>query len=144
MFCSLFHSVLTQDAVVAFLQEFLSPFQHIPCVKSVNEQEPSKELDLGNTFGFPNPNDWPLRLHILELVVVVFTWRESLLPPNKGPNIFFNFSAIRQRWELLLQFQNSSYACLVIGILKHSSKSEEDLSFQKEALGSIADRKRLG
>jgi len=43
--------------VVAFLQEFLSPFQHIPCVKSVNKQEPSKELDLGNTFGFPNPND---------------------------------------------------------------------------------------
>ena len=44
------------EKVVQVSPDVIMPsFQHIACVKAIDQEEPTKHLDLRYTFGFPQP-----------------------------------------------------------------------------------------
>lgn len=80
VFSSFLNIIMALNTIVAFLKHFPSSPQHITRVQSVIECQPSNELDFWDTFGFPSPNNTSTRPELSELVLIVVSGYESMLP----------------------------------------------------------------
>ena len=94
--------VMTENTIVAFLQKFMSSSQHIYSIQPIIKHQPSKEFDLGDTFGFPNPSDcWGRDLNG-EMILIVSAGRISLMTLDKGPFILTLISDLLQDQEFII------------------------------------------
>jgi hypothetical protein len=72
-------------AVVAILQKLVSSPKHISGVQLVIQQNPSKEFDFGNTFGFPYPGDSLFRVNHSERILIKLARSIAGATPDERP-----------------------------------------------------------
>ena len=71
MFNSFFHVETTKQAVKIIANVIMPPFQHVPRVKAIREEKPSKDLNFRDALGPPEPTVCIMGNHLPEVKCVV-------------------------------------------------------------------------